>query len=79
MTVKTEKKPKVEVILKKEWCKNCGICIEFCPHHVFEKGLYHPEVAHPEQCNACGMCIVRCPDYALSGEVYDSDSENSSE
>ena len=64
---KPAQKPAVEVVIKSEWCKNCGICIEFCPKNVFDHGLYRPKIARPENCSACGMCIVRCPDYALSG------------
>ena len=60
-----------DVTIKKEWCKNCGICVEFCPKKVFEKGMMCPEVKHVERCSACGMCIVRCPDYALKGIVKD--------
>jgi 2-oxoglutarate ferredoxin oxidoreductase subunit delta len=72
---KTTTTPAVEVVIRSEWCKNCGICVEFCPQHVFEPGLYKPTVANPENCNACGMCVVRCPDYALSGHKFNDDEK----
>lgn len=49
------------------WCKRCGICIEFCPHKVYEKGEDgYPVIAHPNQCTSCYMCEYRCPDFAIT-------------
>ena len=48
------------------WCKGCGICIAFCPQHVFDVGPDgHPIVAREEQCTACNWCYYRCPDSAI--------------
>ena len=48
------------------WCKQCGLCVEFCPKGVFKilkSGKI--EVAHPEECIQCEMCARHCPDYAI--------------
>ncbi len=57
------------VVINRNWCKNCAICLEFCPREVFgysEEGLV--EAARPERCTLCGMCQLRCPDFAISLE-----------
>jgi len=54
------------VIIRREWCKACGICIEFCPRKVFEADEEgHPVIAHPEACSLCKICQQLCPDFAL--------------
>jgi len=48
------------------WCKKCGICIAFCPHHVLstdEEGF--PVVTNAEACTGCRWCELRCPDFAI--------------
>ncbi|HCJ09718.1 MAG TPA: ferredoxin [Clostridiales bacterium] len=55
------------VSIRREWCKACGICIEFCPKKVFdadEEG--HPIIARPEECSSCQICEQLCPDFAVS-------------
>ncbi|MCW4038213.1 MAG: 4Fe-4S binding protein [Candidatus Bathyarchaeota archaeon] len=52
--------------INRDWCKGCGICIEFCP----TKALAWDDVekiilAHPEKCTSCGLCELRCPDLAI--------------
>ena len=50
-----------------DWCKACGICIAFCPAHVFEKsdsGM--PLIKNPDACNGCRFCEFHCPDFAIS-------------
>ena len=59
-------KRKKKVRINKEWCKGCGICVEFCPKNVLElddKEKVYP--ARPEDCIACQLCELRCPDLAI--------------
>jgi 2-oxoglutarate ferredoxin oxidoreductase subunit delta len=58
--------PDPPVSVKREWCKACGICIEFCPKNVFESDDEgRPVVSHPEACSLCHICQHLCPDFAL--------------
>ncbi len=52
--------------LRLEWCKGCGICIEYCPKSVLgarEDGKV--KVVNAEDCVQCRLCELRCPDYAI--------------
>lgn len=62
------------VFVKREVCKGCAYCIEFCPNHCLEfarefnaKGYHYPVMAHPEKCSGCDMCGSYCPDFAIVG------------
>jgi 2-oxoglutarate ferredoxin oxidoreductase subunit delta len=47
-------------------CKACGICIELCPEHVFDRDKHgEPLVARPEDCSQCLICELHCPDFAI--------------
>jgi len=55
-----------DVVINREWCKGCGICVAFCPEEAL--GLDDNEKAcwvHPENCRGCGLCELRCPDIAI--------------
>ncbi len=58
--------PRGRVTVFPNWCKGCGLCVEFCPANVLEQG---PDgrvtVAHPERCTACRWCERHCPDFAI--------------
>ena len=57
------------VIINREWCKGCGICVAFCPKQAL--GLDDEEKAcwvNPEDCITCGLCELRCPDVAIELE-----------
>ena len=63
---------KVLVILQ-EQCKQCQLCIEFCPKNVlcadqtkYNKKGYHPvTTCDIEACVNCGFCEMICPDMAI--------------
>ena len=76
MTVKSSKKGKV--VINKELCKGCMLCVEFCKRNVlrasesFNKMGYHPaEVCEDSDCTACMVCAIVCPEVAI--EVYDDE------
>lgn len=53
------------LIIKEDWCKGCGICVEFCPTKVL---ILHDEkvkIDDIEKCIKCGLCELRCPDFAI--------------
>ena len=62
------KKPKktAAIVINKDFCKGCGICVAFCPTHVLELGEDEKAfVKRLEDCTACGLCEMRCPDMAI--------------
>ncbi len=56
------------VVIFHNWCKRCGICVEFCPKNVLEydPGTDRVVVARPDDCIQCGNCELRCPDFAIT-------------
>jgi len=51
--------------IKKDWCKGCGICVEFCPKKVLILKDEKVEIDDLEKCIKCGLCELRCPDFAI--------------
>lgn len=52
--------------INRDWCKGCGICVQFCPRQVLELDKQDKVVAmRPEECICCTLCEIRCPDLAI--------------
>ncbi|MGW8193558.1 MAG: 4Fe-4S dicluster domain-containing protein [Desulforhopalus sp.] len=63
-----------EIVINRDWCKGCGVCVEFCPTKVLELDNADKSVAvRPEDCICCKMCELRCPDLAI--EVLSEEAE----
>lgn len=64
-------KPKLKsLVINRQWCKGCGICVAFCPARVLElDGQDKAVAARIDDCIACGLCALRCPDLAIEVEV----------
>ena len=64
------KKKYVKHVINSEYCKGCGICVEFCPKKVLElDDQGKVRIARPDECIACKMCELRCPDMAIEVKV----------
>ena len=64
-----------KVIIDKEICKGCGLCISACPKKALgisktqnSKGFFFAEVVYPEKCTSCTFCGLICPDIAI--QIY---------
>lgn len=62
-----------ELILKKDWCKGCGICVTYCPKNILVLKKGKIDVTDIDACIKCGLCELRCPDYAIYLEVNDNE------
>jgi 2-oxoglutarate ferredoxin oxidoreductase subunit delta len=65
------------VFIKKNHCKGCELCIEFCPKSVLarSKGFnpkgYHYPVVTSAECINCRLCVSVCPEYAIFSMAAD--------
>ncbi len=53
------------LLITEDWCKGCGICVEFCPTKVLEIKNEVVSIIDIDKCIKCGLCELRCPDYAM--------------
>ena len=42
-------------------CKNCGTCLEVCPHGVFTMNAGKVVIGNRDFCMECGACSRNCP------------------
>jgi len=53
--------------LSQEKCIGCGICMNVCPHRVFEVVGGKAQITS-EACIECGACALNCPASAIEVE-----------
>ena len=66
-----EKQSKLrELLINRQWCKGCGVCVAFCPKRVLELDDKGKAVAvRFNDCLGCRLCEFRCPDMAIEMPV----------
>jgi 2-oxoglutarate ferredoxin oxidoreductase subunit delta len=70
------------VVIDRDRCKGCELCVLACPAHVlrlaegeFNLKGYHPvEAANAEACTGCAVCAIICPDVVFT--VYKAKRES---
>ncbi len=59
------------VIVDKDKCDGCGLCVEVCPTSVFELKNGKAEVVDQNKCMLCYGCMPLCPREAIKVEDQD--------
>jgi 2-oxoglutarate ferredoxin oxidoreductase subunit delta len=61
-----------KVLIKKDKCKSCGLCLEYCPlHHLALsqdlncRGMAYACVVPETKCSGCGICFTVCPEVCI--------------
>lgn len=49
----------------RQQCVGCGMCIEVCPHNVFELQQKKATLLDRDACMECGACMRNCPTGAI--------------
>jgi NAD-dependent dihydropyrimidine dehydrogenase PreA subunit len=53
--------------INKDLCQNCGICVDFCKHGVYQMVNDNVSVRNPTECVVlCNNCLPQCPTQAIS-------------
>jgi len=70
---------KGKVVINRESCKGCYLCIRACPVKVLEhdtelnaSGCYPVRAVNTGKCIACGACYEVCPDVCI--EIFELES-----
>ncbi len=66
-------KVKGAIVVDKERCKGCEVCIDACPSHVISmahevngKGYHFAYMEKPDECTGCVNCAIVCPDGVIT-------------
>jgi len=69
---------KFKVVIDKERCKGCELCVAVCSRHVLTmtktlnaKGDHYAEALDLSLCTGCQQCALICPDAAIEIEGED--------
>jgi len=67
---------KGKIIINREFCKGCYLCVRACPVKILEKdtemnsaGTHPVRTVNGDKCIACGNCYEVCPDVCI--EVFE--------
>ena len=66
--------PFAPLLIERDRCKGCGLCIDVCPRHCLELDEttvnalgHHPvELTDSALCTSCAICARACPDVAFT-------------
>lgn len=56
----------VTLKLDQTQCVGCGMCLEVCPHQVFELADKKAVIRERDACMECGACANNCPTEAVT-------------
>jgi NAD-dependent dihydropyrimidine dehydrogenase PreA subunit len=56
----------VTLNLCQDTCNGCGMCIQVCPHEVFELSGKKAHIIRRDYCMECGACALNCPVQAVT-------------
>jgi NAD-dependent dihydropyrimidine dehydrogenase PreA subunit len=56
----------VTLVLDSDKCIGCGMCVEVCPHSVFQLDNRKAQITDKDSCMECGACQKNCPVQAIS-------------
>ncbi len=66
-------KIKGTIVVDKERCKGCGVCVSACPCDVLSlaaevnaKGYTFAMMSNPDSCTGCASCGIICPDSCIT-------------
>ena len=51
----------VTLKMDSEKCNGCGMCLDVCPHAVFEMEDRKSRITDHDACMECGACAKNCP------------------
>jgi len=56
----------VTLQLNERRCIGCAMCVDVCPHAVFQMEGEKAKIVHRDACMECGACARNCPATAVS-------------